>query len=67
MKKFIGDLQVFPTIQDPLDIFCDNKGDIALAREPRAHKKTKHMSRRFNFIWYKFEEGEISIHEVRTD
>ena len=67
MKKFIGDLGVVPSIQDPLEVFCDNEGAIALAKEPRSHKKTRHISRRFNFIRYKVEDGEISIRKVHTD
>ena len=35
MKKFIGDLDIFPSIRDPLQIFCDNKCVISLAKEPR--------------------------------
>ena len=67
MKKIIGDLGVVPTIQDPLDIFCDNEDAISFAKEPRSHKNTMHISRRFNFIRYKVEEGEISIRKVHTD
>lgn len=33
MKKFIGDLGVVPSMKDPLEIFCDNEGAIALAKE----------------------------------
>ncbi|XP_042753151.1 secreted RxLR effector protein 161-like [Lactuca sativa] len=34
MKKFIRDLGVVPTIQDPLDVFYDNEGATTLAKEP---------------------------------
>ncbi|KAJ9556430.1 hypothetical protein OSB04_011044 [Centaurea solstitialis] len=34
MKKFIGDLGVVPSIQDPIEIFCDNEGAVILAKEP---------------------------------
>ena len=67
MKKFIGYLSVVPTIQDPLDVFYDNECETSLAKEPRSHKKTKNISRRFNFIHYKVKESEISIRKVHTD
>nr|GEY01282.1 hypothetical protein [Tanacetum cinerariifolium] len=30
MKNFIGDLGVVSTVQDPIEIFCDNKSAVAL-------------------------------------
>ena len=67
MKKFIEDLGVVPSIQDPLEVFCDNEGAIALAKEPRAHKRTRHIHRRYNFIRSKVDDEDISIRKVNTD
>ena len=50
MKQFISDLAVMPSASGPMKIFCDNTGAIALAKESRFHKKTKHIKRRFNSI-----------------
>ena len=50
MKEFISDLGVIPSALGPMKIFCDNTGAIALAKESRFHKRTKHIKRRFNFI-----------------
>ena len=33
MKEFISDLRVIPSALDPMKIFCDNTGAIALAKE----------------------------------
>ncbi|KAI3708350.1 hypothetical protein L2E82_37518 [Cichorium intybus] len=46
MRKFIEDLGVVPSIRDPIEIFCDNLGAIAQAKEPRLYQKTKHIHRR---------------------
>jgi len=67
LKKFIADLGVVPTIQDPLEIFCDNEGAIAQIKEPRAHQKTRHIERRFNYIRDEVEKGKICIRKVHTD
>ena len=67
MKKFIEELGVVPSIQDPLEIFCDNEGAIALAKEPRSHKRTRHIHRRFHYIRNEVERGEICIRKVHTD
>ena len=50
MKEFISDLRVIPSASGPMKIFCDNTGAIALVKESRFHKKTKHIKRRFNSI-----------------
>ncbi|GJS01958.1 hypothetical protein Tco_0318466 [Tanacetum coccineum] len=38
MKNFIGDLGVVPTVQDPIEIFCDNESAIALTKELKDHE-----------------------------
>ena len=43
MKAFTTDLGVIPSALDPMEIYCDNTGAIANAREPRSHKNSKHI------------------------
>ena len=38
IKKFIIDLEVVPSITNPDDVYCDNNGAIAQAKEPRSHQ-----------------------------
>jgi hypothetical protein len=35
IRKFLSELGVFPSVSSPLDIYCDNNGAIAQAKEPR--------------------------------
>ncbi|KAL0283066.1 UNVERIFIED_CONTAM: Retrovirus-related Pol polyprotein from transposon TNT 1-94 [Sesamum radiatum] len=37
MKNYIQELDVVPSIAEPVVIFCDNNGAIAQAKEPRSH------------------------------
>ncbi|GJX59110.1 hypothetical protein Tco_0290500 [Tanacetum coccineum] len=37
MKNFIGDLGVVPTVQDPIEISCNNESVVALTKEPKDH------------------------------
>ena len=67
MKEFISDLGVIPSASGPMKIFCDNTGAIALAKEPRFHKKTRHIKRRFNSIRENVQNGDIDICKVHTD
>ena len=59
MKEFISDLGVIPSASGPMKIFCDNTGAVALAKESRFHKRTKHIKRCFNSIRHQVSEGDI--------
>ena len=67
MKEFITDLGVIPNASGPITLFCDNTGAIALAKEPRFHKKTRHIKHRFNSIRENVQDGDIEICKVHTD
>ena len=65
MKEFISDLGVIPSASGPMKIFYDNA--IALAKESRFHKRTKHIKRRFNSIRDQVQVGDIEICKIHTD
>lgn len=67
MKKFIQDLGVVPSIANPIEIFCDNEGAVALAKEPRAHRRTRHIARKYHFIRDIIENGDIVVSRVPTE
>ena len=43
IKKFITRLGIIPSISDPVELYCDNNGAIAQAKEPRSHQRSKHI------------------------
>ena len=67
MKEFISDLGVIPSASGPMTIFCDNTGAIALAKESRLHKRTKHIKIHFNSIREKIKDGDIELCKIHTD
>ena len=67
LKEFVTELGVVPSALDPMEIFCDNTGAIALAKEPRCHKSSKHIKRRFHQIREHVNEGDITISKVHTN
>ena len=67
IKQFITDLGVVPRMSSPLDLYCDNIGTIAIAKEPRNHQKTKHFMRCFNLIRQFIERGEVNLCKIHTD
>ena len=67
LKKFIAGLDVVPSIANPVDLYCDNNGAIAQAKEPRSHQRTKHILRRFHLIREIVERGDVKICRVDTN
>jgi hypothetical protein len=50
IRKFVSELDVVPSYSSPIDLYCDNNGAIAQAKEPRSHQKSKHILRRCHLI-----------------
>ncbi|KAJ9562957.1 hypothetical protein OSB04_008117 [Centaurea solstitialis] len=75
LRNFISDLRVVASISRPIDIYCDNSGAVAQAKEPREHHKSRHIAiseldvlRRslFGFMAYVMLSGEerLEMHGV---
>ena len=67
IRKFLTELGVFPGASSPLDLYCDNNGAIAEARESRNHQKNKHVLQKFHLIREIVRRGDIKICKVHTD
>ena len=61
IKKFITDLDVVPSITNLVDVYWDNNGAIAQAKEPRSHQLSKHIIRRYHLIREIIEIGDVKI------
>jgi hypothetical protein len=66
-RKFLSELCVFPSVSSPLDLYCDNNGAIAQAKELRNHQKNKHVLWKFHLIREIVRRGDIKICKVHTD
>ncbi|VFQ84463.1 unnamed protein product [Cuscuta campestris] len=67
MKKFITELGVVFSINDPIPLFYDNTRAISQAKEPRSHQKTKHIVRRYHIKREILDIGDVIICNVDTD
>ena len=66
MRIFVSELRVVPSIEEPIVLYCDNNAAIAQAKEPRPHKNSKHVLRRFHLIREIIERGDVMIERVDT-
>ena len=67
IRKFFIELSVFPNASSLLDLYCDNSGAIAQAKEPWNHQKSKHAMRQLYLIREFIDRGEIKICKIHTD
>ena len=66
LKNFIGDLGVVPAIKEPMEIFCDNEGVVALTKELRDHGRSRHINRKYHFIRHRVEKGLLVVNRVSS-
>ena len=67
IRKFISELGVVPSASSPMDLYCDNRGAIAQANEPRSHQKSKHILRHYHLIREIIDRGDVKICKVHMD
>ena len=66
MRKFVSELGVVPNMVYPINIFCDNTGAIAQAKEPRAHQKSKHIQRKYHILREFVGAADIVVQKVAS-
>ena len=47
-----------------MNLYCDNNGAIAQAKEPRSYQRSKHILRRYHLIREIIERGDVKICRV---
>ncbi|KAJ9557526.1 hypothetical protein OSB04_012140 [Centaurea solstitialis] len=67
LRSFITDLRVVASISRPIDIYCDNSGAVAQAKEPREHHKSRHVLRKYHLIQEIIGRGDVRICKIPTD
>ncbi|XP_071708784.1 secreted RxLR effector protein 161-like [Rutidosis leptorrhynchoides] len=64
IRKSISGLGVVPSIENPMDMYCDNTGAIVIANEPGVLRGAKHILRKFHYIREVIERGEAVIKTI---
>ncbi|PKI71841.1 hypothetical protein CRG98_007780 [Punica granatum] len=66
IRKFVTKLDVVPYISSPVELYCDNTRAIAQAKEPRSHRKSKHIERRYHIIREIIGRGDVAVQKVAS-
>ncbi|GJT69269.1 retrotransposon protein, putative, ty1-copia subclass, partial [Tanacetum coccineum] len=67
VRKFIYGLGVVPTIEKPINMYCDNTGAIAIANESGITKGARHFRAKVHYLREVIEFGDIKLEKVQTD
>ena len=65
LKKFLSNLGVVRMEQDPITLFCDNSG-VAQSKDPRNHKKGKHIERKYHIIRDIVARGDVVVAKIES-
>ena len=66
LKNFLSDLEVVPDMDKPITLYCDNSGAVANSKEPRSHKRGKHIERKYHLIREIVNRGDVTVTKIPT-
>jgi hypothetical protein len=67
IRNFVSGLGVIPSTSIPMDLYCHNSEAIAQPKEPRAHKRAKHVLWSYHLIHEIINRGDVKVCNVHTD
>ncbi|GJV32014.1 reverse transcriptase domain-containing protein, partial [Tanacetum coccineum] len=67
VRKFIYGLGVVPTIEEPINMYCDNTRAITIANESGITKGARHFRAKVHYLREVIEFGDIKLEKVHTD
>ncbi|GJR95439.1 retrotransposon protein, putative, ty1-copia subclass [Tanacetum coccineum] len=66
VRKFISGLGVVPTIEEPINMYCDNTGAITIANESGITKGARHFRAKVHYLREVIEYGDIKLENFHT-
>ncbi|KAA0049626.1 gag/pol protein [Cucumis melo var. makuwa] len=67
LRKFLHDLEVVPNMYLPITLYCDNSGAVANSKEPRSHKRGKHIERKYHLIREVVQQGDVIVTKIASE
>ncbi|KAA0055181.1 retrovirus-related pol polyprotein from transposon tnt 1-94 [Cucumis melo var. makuwa] len=66
LKKFLTALEIVPNMNLSITLYCDNSGAVANSREPRSHKRGKHIERKYHLIGENVHQGDVIVTKISS-
>ena len=61
------ELGVIEKVVDPMILYCENSGAVAQAKEPRNHRKGKHIERKYHLVREIVQRGDIIVEKIASE
>ena len=66
LKNFMLDLGVVPSAQSAITLYYDNSEAVVNAKEPRSHKRGKHIERKYHLIREIVSRGDTVVSQIAS-
>nr|GFB24770.1 hypothetical protein [Tanacetum cinerariifolium] len=67
IRNFIYGLGIVPTIEEPISMYCDNIGAIAIAKDDGVTKGARHFHAKVHYLRETIKLGDVKIEKIDTD
>ena len=67
LRKCLMELDVIVKVVDPMILYCDNSGVVAQAKEPKNHRKDKHIKRKYHLVREIVQRGDIIVEKIASE
>ena len=61
------DLEVVPFKRSAITLYCDNSEAVANSKEPRSHKRGKHIERKYHLIREIVNRGDVAVSQIALE
>ena len=59
-------MEVVPNIHELIKLYCDNSGAVANSKEPKNHRKEKHIEWKFHLVRETFSRGDVLVKKIAS-
>ena len=66
LRQFLIDLEVVPSANKQITIYCDSSGAVANSKEPISHKRGKHIERKYHLLREIVHRGDVTITKIAS-
>ena len=67
LNFFLLDLDVVPSVQSAITLYCDNSGAVANTKKPRSDKRGKHIERKYHLIREIVSKGDTVVSQIASE
>nr|GEW97462.1 hypothetical protein [Tanacetum cinerariifolium]GEW97470.1 hypothetical protein [Tanacetum cinerariifolium] len=67
IRKFISGRGIVPIIEEPISMYCDNTGAIAIAKDDGVTKGARHFRTKVHYLRETIKLGDVKIEKIHTN